>query len=95
LNSRSTSTVKGYFWGVEMQRKFSKTIFIENIKYAFLLKTKSFVVNLLGDCVRRLGRKIKIIKIIYRFHYEGNVLAETLNFAHGISGLRGTQFEHR
>ena len=39
--------------------------------------------------------RLKIIKIIYHFHYEGNVLAVTLNDAHGISGFRGTQFEHR
>jgi len=38
---------------------------------------------------------LKIIKIVYRFQYEGNVLAEALNAAHGISGFRGTQFEHR
>ena len=38
--------------------------------------------------------RLKIINIIYHFHYEGNVLAEILNVAHGISGFRGTQFEH-
>jgi len=39
--------------------------------------------------------RLKIIKSTYHFHYEGNMLAETLNAAHGISGFRGTQFEHR
>ena len=32
---------------------------------------------------------------IYHFHCEENVLAETLNVAHGIPRFRGTQFERR
>jgi len=75
---------------------FLKQFFIKKIKYEFLPKTKYFIVDLHRDYVRRWGRKIKmrfkIIEIIYHLHYEGNVLAVTLNDAHGISGFHGTQF---
>jgi len=36
---------------------------------------------------------LSINKIIYHFHYEGNVLSASLDVAHGISGFRGKQFE--
>jgi hypothetical protein len=39
---------------------------------------------------RKIKLRLKISKIIYHFHYERNVLAETLNVAHGISGFSRT-----
>jgi hypothetical protein len=38
---------------------------------------------------------IKIIKIIYKFHYKINAVAEPPEVAHGILGFPGIQFENR
>jgi hypothetical protein len=38
---------------------------------------------------------IKIIKIIYKFHYKINGVAEPPEVAHGILGFHETQFENR
>jgi hypothetical protein len=38
---------------------------------------------------------IKIIKIIYKFHYKINVVAETPEVAHGILKFHEPQFENR